>query len=85
MALRILLIRGRFFYCLAEDSGLWHVQNLLAGFLAMRSRRIAKGFSDQRMHRISQLLRNLPDLFEQREIRWVSDIGWDARGVNQQG
>jgi hypothetical protein len=36
------------------------------------------------MHRINELLRDLPGHIEQREVRWVSDIGWNARGVNQQ-
>ncbi|WP_432786085.1 hypothetical protein [Cyanobium sp. BSA11S] len=37
------------------------------------------------MHRINQLFRDRPGLIEQREVRWVSDIGWDAGGVNQKG
>jgi hypothetical protein len=62
-----------------------HGEKLLPGFLAMCSRLIAKGCSDLRMHRINQLLRDLPGLIEQREIRWISDVDWDARGVNQKG
>ena len=62
-----------------------HGQMLLPGFLAMCSRLIAKGCFDLRMHRINQLLRDFSGFIEKREVRLVSDIGGDARSVDQQG
>ena len=59
-----------------------HCKKLLPGFLAMRTRLIAKAFSDLRMHCVNQLLRDLSGLIEQREIRWVPNIGRDACSVN---
>ena len=55
------------------------------GPLAMCARLVTKGSSDLRMHCINQPLRDLPGLIEQREVCWVSDISWDARGINQWG
>ncbi len=45
-----------------------HGEKLLSGFLAMCSKLIAKGCSDLRMHRINQLLCDLPGLIDQREV-----------------
>jgi hypothetical protein len=80
-----LLLNGLADLADARSLFLGHGQKLLPGFLAMCSRLIAKGCSDLRMHRINQLLRDLPGLIEKREVRWVSDISGDARSVAQLG
>jgi hypothetical protein len=80
-----LLLNGLADLADARSHLLRHSEILLSGFRAMCSRHIAKGCSDLKMHRINQLLCDLPGLIEQREVRWVSDIGRYARGVNQKG
>ena len=62
---------------------LGHSKKLLSRLLTMCARLVTKGSSDLRMHCINQPLRDLPGLIEQREVCWVSDISWEARGINQ--
>lgn len=58
-------------------------KKLLPCFLTMCARLIPTRLSVLSMHCINQLLRDLPGLIKQREICWVSGLGWDARGINQ--
>ena len=66
IALRILLMRGRFFYCFAEAFGYGHSKELLPCLLALCPGLLAKGLSDLRMHRVIQLLRDFTCLIEKR-------------------
>ena len=77
-----LLLNGLADLADARPLHLGHGQKLLSGFLAVRAWLIAKGFSDMRMHLINQLFGDLPGLIEQKEVCWVTDIGWHARGIN---